>query len=458
MAITFEQLVAELRVTGAEKAKRDVDDVRRSVRSLGETLETLGTLGGVTLLFSQLGEIFRTFASVSGIGIAAQFAGIQRALVALTGSGERAARMLERLKLLGKTTAFDTADVAGVAARMLGAGVSEQRLVPELSALLDLASHGMGLSREDFPEFMRNLLQIRGRGTGRADMADINQLKDRVPQIGSFLAAGIGGGVGREDALKQAQSMTGRELYDTIIRGAQIMAKGAAQAKALQDPIAALGNLFETLTMSMEPTGRILLAIGMPLLRFGQYLANTFQRLNELTGGLLGLAAIIGTGVFIATRTATKALLDFAAAMLATAGAARVGATTAGVAATTSATSTMTGIGKTLPLIGWVVALEQFASNWVRGDMKDPRRVAGADAMDLQMFGLFGQAKAVYDYFFKKPEKEMGSGKDSQLQEQKKTNKLLENLNATVRGGGPRTGIAASQFVTEVQLAKFIAL
>lgn len=479
MAVTFEELIGSVRTTGAQQSKRDVDSVRDSFRTLGDMINSLGTLGGLTFLFSQLQELGRTLAQVSGVGIAAEFMGIARALTALTGSGEKANRFLEQFKRLGMQSAFDTTEVASMGARMLGAGVPEGRVVPELSALLDLASHGMGLSRQDFPEFTRNLLQIMGRGTGRADLADINQLKDRVPQIGSFIAAGLGGGIGRQEALKKAQSMTGKELYDTIIKGSQSMAKGAAAAKALNDPIAALGNIFETLRMTMAPTGAILLGILRPILSLGQRLASVLKAVNDATFGIYGLTLLIGGGMVAATKIATTGLWQLVTALTAVATSAKVTAATTATASSFSMSAAglsgaagiaVGGIGgagltraglmlamksviKALPFIGTAAIGLELGGQAVKGDGKDPfRRIMGDLLSDMAFLGpTYAIIKGHLDQAF--PGK---TANDPMVKEQKKTNEILTDMRLSVWGGGPITARTISDF--EAQYAAAAAL
>jgi hypothetical protein len=448
MATTLEQLLVEIRLQGAAPTKQQLKDIKKEVQDLEGALSMLGTLGGMTFFISQIGELARTFVQVSGVAVAAEFMGISRALEALTGSGQKAANILRQLKELGRTTAFDTADVSSVAGKMLGAGVTEGRLMPELQALLDLASHGMGLSRQDFPEFMRNLLQIRGRTTGKADLADINQLKDRVPQIGAFLAAGIGGGVSREDALKKAQSMTGRQLYDTIIKGSEAMARGAAAAKALRDPIAALGNLFENLRMTMEPTGKLLLMVGMPVLGLANKITTLLLKVNEWTFGLAGLAVLIGGAVYLATRTATKALIDFSKAMLATATSTRVGTNST----LTNATS---GLIKSLPFIGTAAIITEMVSGAIAGDRKNPTRAATGDFLSNLLFTnpLYAYGKSIWDA----QQQPANAAADPMVKEQKRTNKLLEDLKLTPWGGGLITARTVSDFEAQYALKAMYA-
>lgn len=475
MAFTFEELVGSVRTTGADQSKRQVDSVRHSFRTLGDTIESLGTLGGLSFLFSQLQDLGRTLGQVTGVGIAAQFMGISRALVALTGSGEKANRMMEQFKRLGMQSAFDTAEVAGMGAKMLGAGVSETRLMPDLQALLDLASHGMGLSRQDFPEFTRNLLQIRGRGTGKADMADINQLKDRVPQIGNFIAAGIGGGIGREDALKQAQSMTGRELYDTIIKGSEAMAKGAAAAKASLDPLAAWANVMETFQIAMEPTGKLLLPLIMQAIAFAQSLADVFKNINKATFGLAGLAVVLGVGLVGATVLAVAGIGAVTAAISALAAVSGMVAGTQLAALASNLSSFLLPVLRfALPALA-IGAVAHLAGNKMRGDGKNQRineagnllefglagagigAILGAGIPGALIGGLVGTiVGGIYNAMGgAAPAKEETN---KQVEEQKKTNRILENLHATVRGGGPRTSAEASRFVAELQLHKFMSI
>lgn len=473
MAVTFEELIGSVRTVGAQQAKRDVDDVRKSFKSLGDVIQELGTLGGMAFLIGQVKDLMGTLAEISGFNVATRFMGIARALEAITGSTDKANRMLEKFKTLGRQSAFDTADVGEMGAKMLGSGVSEDRLIPELTALLDLASHGMGVSRGDMPEFMRNLLQIRGRTTGKADLQDINQMKDRVPQIGRFLSAGMGGKLSPEEAIQKAQSLTGRELYNTIIRGAEAMAKGAAAAKALADPMARIGNLMESLGMSMEPTGRIIAPLVMKITEFAQALADAWGWVNKWTGGLAGLGAIIGGGLWLGTRTLTSSLYQLTTALFATAGAARTAAASTGSAAAASwvaSSNAYLGLGggaaaggaaALMPrllgggLIAGIIATVSGAiGDQISGDGSNTwrRRLGNA----FQPFGGFRNIKDLWDTGFSGNQKP--SGGNPVVDELKKVNSNLKELKFSPMGGGARSARAISDFEAYDALAKIMAI
>jgi hypothetical protein len=461
---TIEELLVQIRLQGAQPTQQQLKAIREEVGKIETGFQQLSTLGGALVLVSNLREMLAVFSEVSGLNIAAQFTGIALSLETVTGSAEKANRLLRELKQLGKETPFDTAELAQFASRMIGAGVATEKVTGELSKLADIAAFG-GINRADLAPFLRNLLQIRGRGSGRADMADINELKDRVPAISRILAAGFGGKDTPESALKRAQGLTGRQLYETILKGSEALAKGAAAARALRDPVAALANLFETLKMIMEPTGQILIRVLAPAMKMVQMLANALQNLNERTGGLAGLATLIGGGLWLATRTATAELWGFVRAMLATAGAAR---SAGGAAAAASAVSgaggaaASTGVAAFLPrlmaggLIAGVIAMISGAigdaiggdgSNWMR------RRLG----MAFQPFGGFRVAKDIFDNgFFGNPKKE--GGEDPQTRELKQVNRNLEEMKGRTIGAGKRTAAGISNFEAEYAISKAFGL
>jgi hypothetical protein len=449
----FEQLLIELRLQGAQATKAQLREIKEEVRQVGDAFSSLATLGGMAALVSQMGEILSTFADISGMRIANTFNGIARALEAVTGSAGKASRLMEQFKEMGQKTIFDTSEVAGMGARMLGAGVSEAGVVRELGALLDLASHGMGVPREDFPEFMRNLLQIRGRGTGRADMADINQLKDRVPQIGRFMQAGIGGNISIDEAMRKAQSMTGRQLYDTLIKGAEAMAKGAAAARVVADPFERMKNLFENLTASMAPTGRIFLFMSGLFLSLNETLGGIWSKFNQVTGGLAGLAGIIGVGLWLATRTTTVALLNFAKSIIATGLAAKgaTGGATGGAAA--GATAGAAGMAGVIAAIARIIPIVAIAA--IVGDTID--QIVNPRDMQTDTFNkakeLFGDRKWLVDN-----NGNPVSPRNPMVDEQKKTNELLKELKFQTWGGGARSARAISDFEAQYAMAKMMAI
>jgi hypothetical protein len=328
----------------------------------------------------------------------------------------------------------------------------------ELSKLADIAAFG-GINRADLAPFLRNLLQIRGRGTGRADMADINELKDRVPAISRILAAGFGGKDTPESALKRAQGLTGRQLYETILKGSEALAKGAAAARALRDPMAALENLFDNLRMVMEPTGQILITMLTPVIRFAEWLVKILKGINELTGGFVGLYLVIGGAVWLATRTATVALWDFVRSLLGTAGAARaaaVGTTVSGVAGAGGAAvggaaagaGVMATVRSLLPRIiatvGYAYVAYEVAKQFV-----DPKRGFRGEA---------GEFNKEMDRIKKYLDPKTRGAEDPQTRELKQVNRNLEEMKGRTIGAGKRTAAGISNFEAEYAISKAFGL
>src|SRR6185369_8674319 len=107
MAITLETLLVELKANGAALTKQQIREVKQEARELETALSSLGTLGGITYLLTQVGTLLGAFAEVSGINIAAQFRGVAISLEAVTRSATTAAKMMREIKDISLHTAFD---------------------------------------------------------------------------------------------------------------------------------------------------------------------------------------------------------------------------------------------------------------------------------------------------------------------------------------------------------------
>lgn len=496
MAATFEQLIIELRLNGAQPTKQQLKDIKQEVSNLENAFQSLGTLGGVTYLLSQLSELVRTFAVVSGVGIAAEFRSVAYSLEAVVRNSRQASGLWRELRDLGNQIGVSPAVLGGTAARMVGSGVPVGQVMPELSKLMDLIAFSR-VASEDIEPFLFNLQQIRGMGSAKANFADIRQMITRAPGIQTALAAGLGVQPAQLMSTLRGSSMSGSEVYAALMRGADAMARGAASARALNDPLFATSRLFQTLSQVMEPTGQILLAIGLPILRVAQGLGTLLLNLNQVTGGVFGLTALLGGALFLATRQATASLWQFVAAMAATSTAARAATGTTAVSggATAAGGALAGGLGarllggaaaflprllRGLGIGAVITAVSEMASYVVRGDDKNPTRSAlgnsisrigagaGLGAMIGSVIpivgtlagGLIGAALGLgYDLYQK------FSGNDKKVteanpvvNEQKKTNKILEELKLQQWGGGGRTARVISDFEAQWAIQKAFAI
>ena len=496
MAIALEQLMLELRLQGAAPTKQQLKDVKTEVRNLETAFATLGSGFGIGYLLTQIGDLLRAFAEISGLSIAAEFRGVTGSLEAVLRNSKQTAQVWRELRTLGNQIGVNPATLGGIAAQMIGGGDSPAQVLKDMPRLMDALAYGR-VKSADIDPFLFNLQQIKSVGSAKADFTDIREMINRAPGIRSILAAGFG--IENKDLMKtlRGKSMSGDQVYEAILKGSEAMAKGAAAARALSDPLFAVSSLFLTLRQVMEPTGQILVTIGMPFITLGRILANAALKINQWSGGVAGLALLIGGGVVIATRTATVALIDFAKAMLGTAVAARAGT---GIAAIGSGAAAGAGAGAvgllgggligrlwgslggsiskffSRGILGTIIAgVSNFAGDMVAGDGKNPMRSllgdmikgAGIGAGIGALFGLPGAligggigliggiGKNLYENFFGSKDK-AGAAADPVASNTKRMADSLDEIKVQFRnwGGGPATAGAVSSFGLEWQMAK----
>lgn len=460
MATTFEELIGRVSVQGAEKSKRDVDSVRSSFRSLGETIENIGTLGGITYLFSQIGEVMRALGNFSGASSAANIISISNAIRALTGDSTKAATAMRDIQALAARSPFDVQNVAAFAQQMLGAGVATDKLSGELSKLIDATSFA-GVGNSDISSVLFNLLQIRSMDSAKADFADVREMLSRAPGMGRVLSKGLGIPQSELMGKLRGGSMTGGEIYQAVLKGAGSPGiAGAGQRATEQNPIVGLQKLFATLNEVMIPTGKILVGIFQMVRPMLQGVANSLKAINQMSGGIAGLLTIVGGGLFIATRALTLQMGKLALSMMAAAGAASTATAVNAGAAAAGGGAWVTGAGAA------VLALWTAASSLARIIPVIAIAIGAANAINHitnpeKKRGFYGtledRARAGIDKATGKP----GASAPvtpAQVEEQKKTNKLLEEIKTQLYGGGARSASAMSDYIAEYQIAKALAL
>lgn len=333
MAITVDELVIRIQQQGARQTVQELQSVRQAVgnttqaaRGLADTHLTLMSLAGsLGAAVSALMGLGATLAAITGLQVAAEYRDIALSLEQMTGSADRAQKILKEMRKMGAETPFETADLARFASQLIASGTAAEKVTDELRTLADLGAWAR-MPRHELPEFLRNLVQIRGRE--HPELQDLYQLTRTVPGIGKIVGAGLGTGeLASTEAIQRLQQMSGKEAYETILKGTEMLARDAAKMAGLLSPLSALGNLIENIRTVMEPTGQILLQILMPVVDVLSRVAQAFGSLNELGKGMPGLVLIIWglvkvKGVLVnsfvaavtATRTLTQTLIQYAEA------------------------------------------------------------------------------------------------------------------------------------------------
>lgn len=305
MAVTTDEILIRLQAQGAEQAAASVRGVTGAVRTLdkagddaasGGLGQTAMSLGGLALTaqaaIGSIGIVAGMLATLSGVRVAAQFQDLALSLETVTGSAEKANKLLRELRKMGAQTPFDTAELAGYASQLIAAGTATETVVDQLRTLADLAAFSR-IGRADLPRFLTNIMQMRGQPTPQ--LQDLKEMVRLAPALGKIVAAGVGqkGPMTSIEAMKTLQTMTGQQAFDTILKGTGAIARNAALMAATLSPINMLANMIENLGMIMEPTGHIILAVLKPIMAFASDLASRLGALNAFTRGWLGLGLIV---------------------------------------------------------------------------------------------------------------------------------------------------------------------
>jgi len=303
MPITLDEMIIRLETLGGDQSAQKVQRVTREVQAAGQAAQAaapqfdasqialLGVANAAQTAIYAVSTIAAFVAGISGIRTAAEFRDIALSLEQVTGSAKMAERMLKQLRRLGAETPFDTKELSAFAAQLIAAGTAADQAVPQLKSLADLAAFSR-VPRAELPEFLRNIVQIRGQPT--PELEDLKQLTRLAPGIGKIVGAGMGTGpLTSIEAMRRLQGMSGQQAFDTILRGTELIAKDAAKLAALLNPLAAFANLLENINMIMEPTGQLILPVLGKIVEKMSQLAKFLGDINLLTHGLAGLAAII---------------------------------------------------------------------------------------------------------------------------------------------------------------------
>jgi hypothetical protein len=413
MAVTLEQLIGWIQIKGADQARRDVEGVHRAFDGLAGVINSVGTLGGVAFLFSQIGEAFRALGNVTGLNMAGQFQRLEMGFTAILGSGSKARDLLKEINAIASETPFGNLEVGKFAQDMLAAGFSSKTLANDMRAILN-ATASLGRTGFDAGRAIGALGRIR-RDINQVDADELNEFANAIGlPISRVASAGSGKKMNDQQAAKFLQSLKPEQAAQVLIDGIK---KEFGKASGFGF-LATLGNVWDELNNIMAPTGALLMKVLEPLAGLALGTAKLLKSINELSNGWVGLAALLGVGAVGVALTATAAIGALTTAITALGAAAL---------AVTSGMAVASGAG----IIGGLAALAPIVL-----------------AIGALIALITGAGYAVWNKFFAGSKTEGTT--DPMVQEQKKTNQLLQDIKTQQWGGGDRTRAARSLYEAEI--------
>lgn len=260
-------------------AGRAMDHAEAKARGLGHGMGRFmaGIAGAIrTAAFA----LTAAGASVIGFGIyamktAAEFDTLERTLVAVTGSAQRAREILSFVEELAVPSVFSTADLAEAARTLEAFGLKTELFLPVVEKLGTV----FGGSAEKLDQFVRALGYIRGQRFGEGFEALAAAGINRQELMGAGLQFGAGGQfVG--DA-EQALAVIERLVREKYGRLAEEMASG---------PAARMASAWDNIQRGIRRAGAALLEAFLPYL----------DMVTDVVGGWVDAGVFEGVGKRIA--------------------------------------------------------------------------------------------------------------------------------------------------------------
>ena len=512
----IEQLIAIIQARGAKEADGEITNLRKSVAETAEQFTVLSAtsglaLAGITRLIAGVQSLIKELYAVSGIGTAAEFLDIQQALENLTGSAAAAKELFGQLEQISLSSVFDVGKLADFSAELMNTGDSAKQAASELQKLVDLSAK-FRMPGESQDGFIQSIIGLKDREKVPARMlARLGLHAD----LGKIVGAGLGQGqLTTQQAQRRLEGMTGKKAYETLIKGAEAIAGGAAAMQAMTNPLEIVTILFRRLAFAMEPTGEMLLKVLIPLGTFLSDIVDTFRIVNEASGGLTGLyvvalSLIIGVATLVASfkflwktgavvtgtidelslalqllnatleQSATAATEAAAAnglsgaskALVPVGGAVGAGEAAAGAAGAEGMLATL--LPKLLAGLNFLVfipIISQIVGSFVKGDGKSKGRAFGGDLITnagtgAGIGGFIGSVVpvvgtavgaaigGVLGALYTAANYLFGGKHDDTTSELKKQTGILQNIESKLIGGGEQ----ARRVISEIEIERSVA-
>ena len=267
--MTIAQLTVKLGVDGMGQIVSALDKVKAGLGQVAQKAQgagsALGAMGGVAIAgtvagFGMLGK--------TAFDAAVSFESLNSRLTAITGSGKKAAEVLDMVKKVAGPSPFTFSQLANLAVGLEATGVETNAMLPRLANL----GAAFGASEEKLASLLNMVQQLKG-----GQIPDMGQLSMFGMNRSDFAKQGIkfdrGGG------LEQGQEMKVFEAFVNIID-----TKYSGMLEGLQNDTATkLASLEDTWEMTMRKIGEKMIIILTPYI---EYTTNFLGRM--LDSGVLG--------------------------------------------------------------------------------------------------------------------------------------------------------------------------
>lgn len=490
MATSLGELWIRIGLRGTSEVVSGLQQVGSSASSLSNQTENLdkntknlsdrfSNATGQALAFAgSMVVIARVVGQISGINLASKYQATEAGLRNMLGSAEKARQLMSDLKQMGTQTPYRTEELVGFSRRLLATGSNASDVVKQLQTLSNVGAN-MGLPVGEVGEMVDLLGRLRIQAHAGAET--FAALSARGVKLSEVLKASRGVEFkGKYAEMQSAQylgALPGAEAFKVIMDGLQKLNSTANTGNF----VSVLQNTMEQINLIMEPTGRLLITVLSPVLRSVQNMASMLGSLNAFTFGLAGLPIAFGVAV-VAVNSARNAILVLSGALnvlrnsalsASTATGMNAGANTLGGLGNIAGLGRFAGLGGKLlkggmaglGISGGISLLGMLLPDKLKPLVDNVSAGAGLGATAGSVIPglgtatgailgtIFGGVKTIYETF-----QSRASGNNPLLEETKKTNEILSDMNGKIYGAGRRSDIAVSSIEAEIGLARRLAM
>jgi hypothetical protein len=286
--LTVAQLTVKLGVDGMgqitsalDKVKTGLGQVAQKAQGAGTALAGIGAIGiaGTVAGFGMLGK--------TAFDAAVSFESLNSRLTAITGSGKKAAEVLDMVKKVAGPSPFTFSQLANLAVGLEATGVQTNAMLPRLANL----GAAFGASEEKLASLLNMVQQLKG-----GQIPDMGQLSMFGMSRSDFAKQGIkfdkGGGLDPGQEMKVFQAFVNiiDNKYSFMLEGLQ------------NDTATKLASLEDAWEQSMRKIGEQMITILTPYI---EYATNFLGRMMDS-----GILADLTTKFFAPMQEFTKGFTD----------------------------------------------------------------------------------------------------------------------------------------------------
>lgn len=313
----IEQLTAATDEAGkaTDKLKDHADHTANRFQHLGMNLEMAGMRMTAALTVPIVGFGTAAITTASNIEM------LQTGLISLTGSAEKGAEMMGRLKEFAATTPFEFPELVETSKRMMALGFTADEVIPSLRSIGDAVA-ALGGGKELIDRVTIALGQMKAKGTVQAE--EMRQLAQAGIPAWEMLAKTLNVTVAEAMKMVERRAVDATTGINAVLTGMNEKFGGMMQ-NMMVTLKGMWSNLKDQLTFTLDETGKVLVPISKQIvgfladvLNFVKDVAAGFASLPEpIQKGIIGLAALLaaigpvllGAGALATTITSLSAVL-----------------------------------------------------------------------------------------------------------------------------------------------------